>query len=123
GFIGQLAGDPQPFASLFAEFGFAPDTTAAALAASAWPLPGFDPAFFRTFAEAAHATGAGTVLNNILPDAEPAFALADPVARLEGVAAGLLKADGKPYGDSAFKRALVARLPDLPERYAAATEA
>src|SRR5690606_17500815 len=81
-------------------------------------------AFFRTFAEAARATGAGTVLNNILPQAEPAFALADPLARLEGVAAGLLKkADGAPYGERAFKRALVDRLPDLPDRYAAAAEA
>jgi len=123
GFIGQLAGDPQPYASLFAEFGFAPDTTAAGLAAAAWPLPGFDPTFFRAFAEAARATGAGTVLNNILPHAEPAFAMDDPVARLEGVAAGFLKADGKPYGDSAFKRALVDRLPDLPDRYAATAEA
>ena len=56
--------------------------------------------------------------NNILPYAALAFAEADPVKRLKLLAQGFLKADGEPYDPSkTFKKALLDRLPDLPERY------
>ena len=39
----RLGGDTATYAALFEEFGFAPDETAEAIAASVWPLPGFLP--------------------------------------------------------------------------------
>jgi ATP-dependent helicase/nuclease subunit A len=60
----------------------------------------------------------------VLPDAALAFDEVDPVRRLDHLAAGFLKKDGDPYNPSTlFKKALLARLPDAPQRYSAAAAA
>lgn len=123
GFIQKL-GKGRDFRSLFAEFGFRPGQTADDIAASIWPLPGFSPSQYAEFASAADATDARTVLNNVLPYAQSAFAEADPIRRLRLLAKAFLKTDGDPYDPpKVFKKALVDRLPDLPERYLAAAKA
>ena len=122
-FIRKL-GKSRNFRPLFAEFGFAPGQTADDIAASIWPLPGFSPGEYSEFARAADATDARTVLNNVLPYAQGAFAEADPIRRLRLLAKAFLKADGDPYDPpKVFKKALVDRLPDLPDRYLAAARA
>ena len=122
-FIGQIMDFSWPFAALYEEFGFIRDDNAEAIAASIWPLPGFEPSFFNAFAAAAEATDARSVLNNILPYASLAYAEPDPIRRLGLLADAFLKADGDPYTASTFKKALLDRLPDLPERYQATSEA
>ncbi|TGV66291.1 hypothetical protein EN801_044750, partial [Mesorhizobium sp. M00.F.Ca.ET.158.01.1.1] len=103
---------------LFDEFHFRPGQTAEGIAASIWPLPGFLPDYFAGFVQAAEATDARSVLNNILPYARQAFAEGDPVRRLQLLARAFLKTDGDPYDPAkAFKKALADRLPDLAERY------
>lgn len=112
------------FQPLFDEFHFQPGQSAEGLAASVWPLPGFLPDYFSGFAQAAEATDARSVLNNILPYARQAFAESDPVRRLQLLARAFLKTDGDPYDPSkAFKKALTDRLPDLAERYLSASSA
>lgn len=123
-FIAQIQDFSWPFGALYEEFGFSPDDSAEAIAASIWPLPGFEPAFFNAFAAAAEVTDARSVLNNILPYARLAYAEADPIRRLSLLTDAFLKADGDPYNpSSAFKKALLDRLPDLPERYTATAAA
>jgi len=122
-FIGQIGGDGSGFQALFDEFDFPAGQTAEDIARAVWPLPGFPPDYFATFARVAEVTDARSVLNNILPHAIPAFAEADPVRRLHLLAKAFLKSDGTPYGSSAFKKAMLGQLPDLPERYQAATDA
>ena len=124
GFIDAVGSDSQGFRPLFDEFGFASEETAAGIAASLWPLPGFEPSYFAAFVRAAEATDARAVLNNIVPYAALGFAEADPVRRLPLLAKGFLRADGDPYDPAkAFKKALLDRLPDLPESYEAAASA
>ncbi|TPM40173.1 double-strand break repair helicase AddA [Mesorhizobium sp. B2-3-4] len=109
------------FQPLFDEFDFRPGQTAEGIAASVWPLPDFPPDYFAGFAQAAEATDARSVLNNILPYARQAVAESDPVRRLQLLARAFLKTDGDPYDAAkAFKKALTDRLPDLAERYASA---
>jgi ATP-dependent helicase/nuclease subunit A len=122
-FIDGMSGETPAFLSLFEEFGFSSDDSAASIADEVWPLPGFPPEFLEAFSRHAHQTDARTVLNNILPHAEQAFVEPDPVQRLGLLATAFLKADGDPYGPSAFKKALLDRLPSLPERYAIAVAA
>ncbi|WP_378946344.1 double-strand break repair helicase AddA [Mesorhizobium sp. ANAO-SY3R2] len=123
-FIGQVMDFSWPFGALYEEFGFSRDDSAEAIATSIWPLPGFEPDFFNAFAAAAEATDARSVLNNILPHARLAYAESDPIRRLGLLADAFLKADGDPYNpSSAFKKALIDRLSDLPERYAATAAA
>ena len=122
-FIAKL-GKERDFRPLFAEFGFQPGQTADTIAASIWPLPGFSPGQFAEFARAAEAADAKQVLNNVLPYAQNAFAETDPVRRLRLLAKAFLRADGDPYDPpKIFRKALVDRLPDLPERYQAAAKA
>ncbi|TIP32696.1 MAG: double-strand break repair helicase AddA, partial [Mesorhizobium sp.] len=122
-FIEKLGRDRE-FRLLFAEFGFKPGQTAAGIAASVWPLPGFAPSQFAEFGRAAEAADARQVLNNVLPYAQTAFAEADPIRRLRLLAKAFLRSDGDPYDPpKIFKKALVDRLPDLPERYLAAAKA
>jgi ATP-dependent helicase/nuclease subunit A len=116
-FISQLRRDARGFPDLFDEFGFAPGETATSIAASAWPLPGFDPAYFEEFAHAAKATAATKVLDNILPYASEAFAENDPQLRLRLLCKGFLTGEGEAYAPGNFKKALCLRLPDLLERY------
>lgn len=121
-FIAAAGGDG--FRALFDEFRFRPGQTAEGLAASVWPLPGFLPDYFATFSRAAEAADARIVLNNILPYARLAFAEDDPIRRLQLLGKAFLRADGDPYEPAkTFKKALLDRLPDLPERYLAAVDA
>ncbi|MFD2051774.1 double-strand break repair helicase AddA [Mesorhizobium calcicola] len=123
-FIDAAGRDGTPFQALFDEFHFRPGQTAEGIAASIWPLPGFLPDYFAGFMQAANATDARTVLNNILPYAHQAFTEADPVRRLQQLARAFLKTDGGAYDPAkAFKKALVDRLPDLAERYVSAANA
>ncbi|ESZ66719.1 ATP-dependent helicase [Mesorhizobium sp. L103C119B0] len=124
GFIDAVRRDGASFQALFDEFHFRPGQNAEDIAASVWPLPGFLPDFFAVFASAAEAADARTVLNNLLPYARLAFAETDPIRRLQMLGKAFLKADGDPYDPAkAFKKALLERLPDLPERYLAAVKA
>ncbi|RWP74851.1 double-strand break repair helicase AddA [Mesorhizobium sp.] len=121
-FISEAGGDG--FQALFDEFRFRAGQTAEGLAASVWPLPGFLPDYFITFARAAEAADARIVLNNLLPYAHLAFAENDPVRRLHLLAKAFLRADGEPYEPAkTFKKALLDRLPDLSERYLSAADA
>ncbi|TIO09013.1 double-strand break repair helicase AddA [Mesorhizobium sp.] len=121
-FISAAGGDG--FRALFDEFRFRTGQTAEGLAASVWPLPGFLPDYFITFARAAEAADARIVLNNLLPYARLAFAEDDPLRRLQLLAKAFLRADGEPYEPAkTFKKALLDRLPDLAERYLAAADA
>ena len=114
----------RPFQALFDEFGFGSNDNAASIAADIWPLPGFDAAYFDAFASEAEANDAGKVLTTILPSARAAFAETDPVRRLTLLAEGFLSEKGEIYNASKmFKKALVARLPDLVDRYQQAAEA
>ncbi|PSJ56519.1 double-strand break repair helicase AddA [Kumtagia ephedrae] len=123
-FIDTVAGDDPPYAALLEEFGFASDVTRAQVSAAAWPLPGFPPAFFNAFAAAAQQTGAGRVLDIVLPAAARALAESDPERRLPLLAEAFLSAKGEPYKPTwLFSKALLGRLPDLPERYEAACQA
>lgn len=120
-FIDAVGRDGTRFQALFDEFHFRSGQTAEGIAASVWPLPGFLPDYFAGFAQAAEATDARSVLNNILPYARQAFAEGDPIRRLQLLARAFLKTDGDAYDPAnAFKKALVDRLPDLAERYLSA---
>lgn len=122
-FIDAVREDDGAFPALFEEFGFEPHESADTVAASAWPLPGFDHAGFEEFAHAANAVGARTIIDNILPAASQAFAEAEPKRRLSLLVEGFLTAEGEPYSPKFFKQALRNRVPNLMERYAAATAA
>jgi ATP-dependent helicase/nuclease subunit A len=123
-FIDRLGGDTGRYEVLFEEFGFQPEETAATIAGAAWPLPGFPADMFALLHETALATNAKSVLKNIIPSMEAAFREKDPVRRLKLLGQGLLKADGDPYDPAkTFTKALHNAIPDLGERYAAATRA
>ncbi|WP_048647197.1 double-strand break repair helicase AddA [Nitratireductor soli] len=115
--IDQIGDD---YAALFEEFGFAEGDSAETIAASIWPLPGFEADAFRAFVAEAEAADARTVLKSIVPDAARAFGESDPVRRLEFLKKGFLKADGGVYGETTFKAALRNAVPGIVERYAAA---
>jgi ATP-dependent helicase/nuclease subunit A len=123
-FIDRLGGDTARYEALFEEFGFEPGETAARIAGTAWPLPGFPAEVFAHLHDAALVSNAKSVLKNILPSMEMAFREPDPVRRLKFLADGLLKADGDPYDPvKAFTKALHNAIPDLADRYTAATDA
>lgn len=122
-FIDAAKFDAVPYSLLFEEFGYGPGDSTASIAATVWPLPGFEPGFFARFAVAAEETDAKSVLKNILPHASLAFTEADPLKRLALLKSAFLKADGDPYDSvKAFKKALHDRFPDLADRYSAAAE-
>ncbi|NGO51225.1 double-strand break repair helicase AddA [Allomesorhizobium camelthorni] len=122
--IDAAGGDPAPYEALFSEFDFTPEDSAEGIASMAWPLPGFPLEFFERFATDAEEVDARSVIKDILPDAVLAFAETDPVRRLQLLARGFLKGDGEPYATGRlFTKRLLARLPDLPQRYAEATDA
>lgn len=123
-FIAEIGDGSDRFEALFEGFGFGEGETAATIAAEAWPLPGFSPREFTAFVRAAEDTGARIALDGIVPSATKAFSETDPVVRLRLLGQGFLKTDGTPYAvDRTFKKDLRARLPDIGERYIAATEA
>ncbi len=124
-FIDQTSDHPAAprFEALFEEFGLDAAASAADIALPYWPLPGLDAAYFAKLRDAAEATSAATMLNSVLPELELAFAEQDPALRILQAARGLLTSKGEPYGDKLGKKALLDRLPDLPERYSLAAEA
>lgn len=122
-FIEQIGGPSEPFAELFEEFDFAAGDTADVIASAAWPLPGFESGFVAALQLHAEATAAGRVLDNMLPWLAAAFRETSPTRRLDLAAKGLLTGKGEPYAPGLFKKALVARLTDLPDRYAQAAQA
>ncbi len=122
-FIAGLSGSGAEGDPLLAEFGFAPGESAETISASIWPLPGFSPAQFQAFVEAAREADARQVLSAIVPDAERAFAQTDPVRRLQLLAGAFLKEGGSPYEPSVFRKSLLERLPGLADRYAEAAGA
>lgn len=111
------------YRTLFAEFGFGPQESAASVAEAVWPLPGFPPDIFAAFRRAAETAEAASIVRNILPAATAAFAEADPVRRLELLAEGFLTEKGAPYGNGAFAKRLLALMPDAQERYRLAADA
>jgi ATP-dependent helicase/nuclease subunit A len=117
GFIDEVGHDDPPYAALFEEFGLEPGDTAETIARGAWPLPGFDSGFVAALDRAVEGIAAARFQNDVLPHLKDAFREADPVRRLELACNGLLTAKGEPYGPSAFTKALVGRLPELPGRY------
>lgn len=123
-FIDRLGGDTGRYEALFEEFGVDPAETAETIAATVWPLPGFPADVFAQFHDAALVSNAKSVLKNILPAMDAAFRERDPVRRLKLLGEGLLKADGDPYDEvKAFTKALHSAIPDLADRYLAATKA
>ena len=120
-FIAEARDEDGGFSVLRTEFGFAPDDTADSVAAGVWPLPRFDAAYFRRFAEQAQLSGAAAVVKDMLPEMIAAFAEESAERRLDHLVNGFLKStDGQPYAASRFKKQLRLELPDLYDRYQAA---
>lgn len=123
-FLGRIGGTTAGFAPLFAEFGFSADDYEAAIAASVWPLPGFEPTYMATLDELSLQLGANRARGSLVDDALIAFAEPDPMLRLAGLQKSFLSGKGDAYKpDWLFSKALLGAMPDLPERYLAATEA
>ncbi|WP_127520622.1 double-strand break repair helicase AddA [Mesorhizobium sp. Z1-4] len=117
-FIAEVRDEDGGFSVLRTEFGFALDDTAESVAAAVWPLPQFDSAYLRRFAEEAQLSGAAAVVNDMLPEMSAAFAESSAERRLDHLVKGFLKAtDGQPYAASRFKKALRIEMPDLSDRY------
>ena len=117
-FIAEIRGDDGGFPALREEFGFAETDTEESVADTVWPLPGFDGGYVDALGVAVQGIAAARFADDILPYLGEAFREENPVRRLELAAKGLLTTKGEPYGSSALTKGLVARLPDLPERYA-----
>ncbi len=122
-FIDELEGSDPPFAALSEEFDLDPDQTGASIAEVVWPLPGFDADFVAALEEVVATVPAARVANDILPHLRAAFAEGQPLRRLDLACKALLSSKGEPYANGVFTKGLLARLPDLPERYRAATDA
>ncbi|OJU51840.1 MAG: double-strand break repair helicase AddA [Mesorhizobium sp. 61-13] len=123
-FIADIGGTSTAFQPLFDEFGFAPDETEAAMAAAIWPLPGFEPAFLATLDGLATQVGANRARESLIDDALAGFAESDPARRLAILQRAFLSGKGEAYKpDWLFGKALLSRMPDLPEHYLAAVEA
>ena len=109
--------------ALFDEFGFGSNDDAASIAAESG-LCRVSTRPTSTHSRASRSNDAGKVLTTILPSARAAFAETDPVRRLTLLAEGFLSEKGEIYNASKmFNKALVARLPDLPDRYQQAAAA
>ncbi len=114
----------RPFEPLFEEFGFAGHETAETVAASIWPLPDFPPSLLSAIDRACLAVGAARARDSLVAPAALAFADPEPVSRLAKLQAAFLSAKGEPYKPGwLFGKKLLAAMPDLPERYAAAAAA
>ncbi len=123
-FIAEIRANEVPrFGALREEFGFTASDTEESIAGAAWPLPGFDKSYVDAIREAVEGIAAARFADDILPHLAAAFREENPVRRLELAASGLLTAKGEPYGSSALTKGLVARLPELPDRYAQAASA
>ncbi|OQM73970.1 double-strand break repair helicase AddA [Manganibacter manganicus] len=124
GFIQKIGGDGDKFQPLFDEFGFAEGETSAGIAASMWPLPGFESGYFAELQGACSRLAAARASEHLVSQAEPAFAEADPEHRIVLLKNAFLSGKGEPYKPGwLFSKALVNALPDLPERYLEAANA
>lgn len=118
GFIGEIGGTATGFQPLFDEFGFSADESEAKIAAAAWPLPGFEPAFLAALDAACTEAGAARARESLVEGALAGFAEPDPVRRLALLQGAFLSGKGEAYKpDWLFAKALLARLPGLAERY------
>jgi ATP-dependent helicase/nuclease subunit A len=122
-FIAEIRDDDGRFSALREEFGFDASDRAETIAGEVWPLPGFDGGYVDALSTAVVGIAAARFADDILPYLGEAFRDDDPIRRLELAAKGLLTTKGEPYGPSALTKGLVARLPDLPDRYAQAAAA
>ena len=122
-FLDELGHDGPGYRTIFSAFGIEQHETRETIAAGIWPLPGFSSDYFEAFAAAVEATDARSILKDVLPEASQGFSQADPELRLGHLAKGLLDSKGDPYKPTYFKKALVAALPDLVERYEQAAAA
>jgi len=111
--------------TLFDEFGFAEDETAASIAAAVWPLPGFSPAEFAELQREAERQGAAQTLDKFILPAAAAFRERDPERRLLLLRDAFLKEGRNPEPYSAtwlFKASLRKVMPSLADDYLAAAE-
>ena len=123
-FLGKIGGTATGFEPLFEEFGFDSTDSEAGIAEAAWPLPSFEAGYLAALDTAATKLGANRARTSLVDEALAAFAEKDPVRRLGGLQKSFLSGKGEAYKpDWLFSKALIAAMPDLPERYLAATEA
>ncbi len=109
------------YPALFASFDFGPRDTIESIAAAAWPLPGFDPAGFAAFAQAAEDALADKTVKGIVRGLGEAFEESEPVARLRKAAQGLLRKDGEAYAK--FGKRMLGQMPESWDIYLRAVEA
>ncbi|HEY4192341.1 MAG TPA: double-strand break repair helicase AddA, partial [Mesorhizobium sp.] len=123
-FIGQVGGDGSGFQALFDAFGFPAGQGVDEIAQAAWPLPGLEPEYLSRLEQACYRLGANRAQEYLVAGATQAFAETDPVRRLGLMKKAFVSEKGEPYKPSwLFSKALLGDLPDLPDRYLAATEA
>lgn len=122
-FIAQIGGDGSGFQTLFDEFDFSAGQTAEDIALVAWPLPSFPPDYLFTLAQACSRHAANRANDYLVANAGHAFVENDPVRRLAQLKKAFLSEKGEPYKPSwLFGKALLAALPDLPDRYLMAAD-
>src|SRR5690554_5964598 len=116
-FIDTLSDGHSILHGLRQEFGFDAAETPATIATNAWPLPGFSTAQFTEFALAVEEVGAANLSKWMMKDAALAFEERDAVHRLALLQKAFFTSTGELYKETAFTKALRARLPDVCERY------
>jgi ATP-dependent helicase/nuclease subunit A len=116
-FIDTLSDGRSILPGLRQEFGFDAEETPVQVACNAWPLPGFSTVQFTEFAIAVEDVGAANLSKWMMKDATLAFEEKDPVHRLALLQKAFFTSTGEPYKETAFTKALRARLPDICERY------
>jgi ATP-dependent helicase/nuclease subunit A len=116
-FVDRLAPEPWRDGDLFQAFGFASHETASSIAATALPLPGFDPSFLDRFGSAADATGAAKA-QSMVAGLGRALAAADPEVGFELLCGAMLSGKGEMFSPvTVAPKKLAALLPDLYDRY------
>lgn len=116
-FIDTLSDGHSILHGLRQEFGFDAAETPATIATNAWPLPGFSTAQFTEFALAVEEVGAANLSKWMMKHAALAFEERDAVHRLALLQKAFFTSTGELYKETAFTKALRARLPDICERY------
>ncbi|MFC5385889.1 double-strand break repair helicase AddA [Aquamicrobium segne] len=122
-FLTQIGGTATHFEPLFEEFGFDIHDSEADIASALWPLPEFDPAYLTRLDQLSLQLGANRARSSLMEEALAAFAQQEPILRLAQLHSSFLSGKGEAYKpDWLFSKALIAAMPDLPERYLATTE-
>jgi len=122
GFIARAKGRDGQFRALFDELGLRDEETVETIAQAVWPLPGFSPAEIQRLVAVTARVGGASVEKYILPHLQRAIEENDPVRRLEHLARGLLKSDGKPFEfGKGFTKAIYNALPALADDHSSAT--